>query len=268
VRAAIAVVALGACAWDDGVPMGSVTVTVDARWTARADRGGDWQRLASDFEVQVTSASAELGALTLIDLGRGALPFDPADPPPGYGLCHNGHCHSDDGRLVPYEEIAAELTGGAPPPPALVVDVGARGLIPGAATVVACDGGPCDLDRAAIGRIDLDVVRLDAAGMVRDRRTPPRIDGERAWTLVLERGDDTKPVSAQVDLPVDRGHDPAIALTAGFAPSAALLDGVRFAELGDGPDAWTVDQDAASIAAIEEALGELELAVQITRGDL
>ena len=36
----------------------------------------------------------------------------PGKPPPGYTLCHNGHCHHPSGRLVPYAEIEAELAGG------------------------------------------------------------------------------------------------------------------------------------------------------------
>lgn len=35
--------------------------------------------------------------------------FDPADPPPGFELCHDGHCHHEDGGLYTYEEIAAGI---------------------------------------------------------------------------------------------------------------------------------------------------------------
>ncbi len=34
--------------------------------------------------------------------------FDPQNPPPQYSLCHNGHCHHDDGHLVDYEDIVLE----------------------------------------------------------------------------------------------------------------------------------------------------------------
>ena len=33
-------------------------------------------------------------------------------PPPGYSLCHGGHCHTTDGGIESYEEIEAKLAGG------------------------------------------------------------------------------------------------------------------------------------------------------------
>ena len=35
--------------------------------------------------------------------------FDPAMPPPGYTLCHNGHCHNDAGELIDYDDILLEM---------------------------------------------------------------------------------------------------------------------------------------------------------------
>lgn len=256
---------LPACASGDGEPFGAVTATLDARWTERADRAnGDWQRLASDFEVQVSAASMELGALALIDVGGVALNFDPAEPPPGYSLCHGGHCHADDGRLVPYAEVAAELAGGAPPAPVLVLPVGDRELVPGGEIELDCDG-PCDLPRARIGRVELPVAGVKLAGLVRDTREPPRLDGELAWTLTYARGDDAAALLGATDLPVDRGEDPAITLTVGLAPSAALLDGVRFAEAAGAAAPWDADGDPQSLVGLEDALVELALAPTVTR---
>jgi hypothetical protein len=204
--------AMAGCVWGDGGPMGAVTVAVEARWEELPERGGTWQRLVSDFEVQVTSASAALGSLGLINTGSAALNFDPAEPPPGYSLCHGGHCHADDGRLVPYEEIAAELAGGGAPAPVLTFEVGPLELIPGGAATLDCDG-PCDAPLAEIGRVDLAVAGLDIAGVVRDTLATPRITGEVPWTLHLERGADAAPISGRVDLPIDRGHDPAVVTT-------------------------------------------------------
>jgi len=263
VRLVVAIIAVApACAWDDGEPFGVVEARLATAWTLRADRGGTWQRLASDFEVEVTSGRAELGELALIDRGTAALAFDPADPPPGYTLCHNGHCHADGGRLVSYEEISAELGGGGGPTPVLTLAVGARDLVPGGEAALGCDG-PCELPLATIGRVELAVARLELAGRVRDRRQPPRLTGEVAWTLALDRTGDAAPVRGDVELPVDRGHDPRITLAAGFAPTAALLDGVDFAQAGAGP--WELDTDATARAAVEAALTELPLAVTTDR---
>ncbi len=57
------------------------------------DVGDGWQRLASDFEVKLDDVSLTLQALALLPGAEAALAFDPAAPPPGYSLCHNGHCH-------------------------------------------------------------------------------------------------------------------------------------------------------------------------------
>lgn len=251
------------CVWGDGEPFGTVEVELDARWREDPSRGGAWQKLASDFEVEVTAASATLGALALIDAGTAALNFDPANPPPGYSNCHNGHCHADDGRLVSYEEIAAEVGGGGGPSAVLALPVGARPLLPGGGGALACGDDPCDLPRARIRRVELPVLRLELAGRVRDTRQPPRIDGEVAWTLALDRADDAAPATAAVELPVDRAHEPDIALAVGFRPTAALLDGVGFERAGTGP--FAIEADAASVTAIHAELDELTLDATVER---
>lgn len=262
--AAAAALALApACVWSDGHPFGELSASLETRWTLAADRGGDRQRLASDFVVEVTGATATLGALTLVDVGAAALAFDPASPPPGYSLCHNGHCHAADGRLVSYEEISAELSGGAGPQPIVALAVGARDLLPGARGALGCDGGPCDLPRAQVRRLELAVERLELAGVVADTRVPPRLTGDVAWTLTVDRGADAAPVTGALELPIDRGHPPRIELTAAFAPTAALLDGVRFELAGDGP--WAVEADATSRAAVDAALVELPLTATVSR---
>lgn len=60
----------------------------------------------------------EFGSVELLGLGfrlealeaaQGLEIFDPQNPPEGYSLCHNGHCHSAAGELVDYEDIQEEL---------------------------------------------------------------------------------------------------------------------------------------------------------------
>jgi len=60
----------------------------------------------------------EFGSVELLGLGfrlealaaaQGLVVFDPQNPPEGYSLCHNGHCHSASGELVDYEDIQEEL---------------------------------------------------------------------------------------------------------------------------------------------------------------
>ena len=37
----------------------------------------------------------------------GITDFDPSDPPPGFTLCHQNHCHHEDGYTVSYDDLRA-----------------------------------------------------------------------------------------------------------------------------------------------------------------
>jgi hypothetical protein len=256
-----------ACAWDAGEPFGEVAGELTARWTAPADRdaGDGWQRLASDFQVQVVRAAWTTTSLDLVPGINAALDFDPAHPPAGYTLCHGGHCHATDGRLVPYEDVAAELAGDAPPAPVATFATGDLDLIAGATVALACDGG-CELPRGTVSRIQLGVTAIELAGRVRDGRSPARFDGERAWTLVLAPAAEV-PLVGRADLPIDRASPPDVDLTARLAPTVALLDGVRWEVLAATPGDLMVDSDSESTAAITTELGETALDLTISRSD-
>ena len=99
---------LGAgCAFGDGEGFATVEPTVQATYALLRERdaGGGWQRLASDYQVRLAAGEASVSRIELLPaVGGGtgaAASFDPASPPPGFTLCHGGHCHAEDGRLVP-----------------------------------------------------------------------------------------------------------------------------------------------------------------------
>ncbi len=70
------------------------------------------QGFAVDLKrFEFTADTLSLEELVTTGSSASSSTFDPADPPPGYSLCHGGHCHADDGRLVSYAEIEAELAG-------------------------------------------------------------------------------------------------------------------------------------------------------------
>lgn len=100
-----AMLALASCTFSPGEPWG----WVDAELTVYP--------VASSGDVEIDTQSIELRA---IDVRAPAASteavneFDPANPPPGYSLCHGGHCHADDGSLVDYEEIEAGLDDDGP----------------------------------------------------------------------------------------------------------------------------------------------------------
>jgi hypothetical protein len=263
--AAVCAAACAGCAWGPGGPFGEVQTELAATWEVAPgrDAGDGWQRLASDYQVRITAAAWTTSKLVLVATGEAALDFDPASPPPGYPLCHNGHCHAADGRLVSYEEIAAELAGGAPPPPALELATGALDLIAGQRLELGCDGAPCDLARGAIGRVELEVTGVALAGMVRDSRMPPR-RGQAAFTAEIALAQPVYP-AGQLELPIDRAHAPRIQLAVGAHPGAEIFDAIDWAQLGAGP----IDLAAApeSRTAITTAIGEVELALGVDRSD-
>lgn len=241
-----AAVATG-CAFGDGDYFARVDARLDAAFDVPADRdlGDGWQKLASNYEIRLDAATMSIDEIALVDTGGGAAEFDPANPPPGFSLCHNGHCHADDGRLVDYEDVAAEAAGAGGATVALSFPVGSVDLLAGDDRALACAPESCGVAAPAsitLARTNLGRVRL--AGIVRDGQTPPRIDGETAFVFDITFGDDPPQINGELDLPADRGHDPDVTLTAAVRPSARLLDPVDFAALaGDDPIALSDDPE-------------------------
>jgi hypothetical protein len=253
------------CAWGPGGPFGEVATELDAAWQVAPgrDAGGGWQRLASDYQVRIDAAAWTTSKLVLVASADAAASFDPAAPPPGYSLCHNGHCHSADGRLVSYEEIAAELAGGKPPPPALELSTGALDLLAGQRLELGCAGAPCDLARGSIGRVELEVTALALAGTVRDGRTPPR-RAEAAFNLAATLAEPVRP-AGELELRVDRASAPRIRLAVGVHPGAEIFDAIDWAALGGGVIDLAATPEA--LTAITTAIGEVELALDVDRDD-
>jgi hypothetical protein len=104
------------CAWDAGHGFSTIAgASVSASFEPETARSLDGSVL-TDLGYVVTPEELSLAIddveiETLAGAGQ-AQTFDPGHPPAGYTLCHGGHCHASDGRLVPYEEVEAELAGG------------------------------------------------------------------------------------------------------------------------------------------------------------
>ena len=106
ITAAIALMVAG-CTFEPGNPWGYL----DTELTADAvdDSGG----------AELHTQSVRFGEFELRapgDAGGGVDDFDPADPPPGFTLCHQDHCHHEDGGIYTYDEIE-EGTGLDPDQP-------------------------------------------------------------------------------------------------------------------------------------------------------
>ncbi|MEM9490426.1 MAG: hypothetical protein AAGC55_14865 [Myxococcota bacterium] len=251
------------CAWSEGEPFASVSAQLDAEFDMPADRdlGMGWQALASSYELHIDTLSIEVADLVLLDGGSSGLNFDPANPPPGYSLCHNGHCHADDGRLVDYEDIAIELAEGGGATPVASIPIGALDLVAGVSQALSCELS-CDLGLGTLALGNVSVLGLQATGRVRDGRSPGRIEGEIPWTAnVVLSGDETVVLSAQLNVPIERGEGGEIALSVSLRPSTRMFDDIAWAELtpadlGGAGDGFDMAADGAARAALITARGE------------
>jgi hypothetical protein len=271
---------LAGCAWEPGEGFAVLEPTVRVAYTPLADReaGDGFQRLSSDFQVRVSRASLELPGIELLGRSGGGGPtsFDPANPPPGYSLCHGGHCHNDAGALIPYEDIEAELGGGATTTPVATLPVGSVDLLTPETREVACQPD-CELPNTTVSRGRWSVTGLHLEGVVRDSRQPPRFAGERPFRLELSpTGVNPEPVvviSGDLDVPSDREHDPRVSLELMLEVTPAVFDAVDWAATTVGPngvvdlsDLEDPDNTAARTALLEH-FAALQPEAEVTRDD-
>jgi hypothetical protein len=224
---------LTGCAWSDGEGFATVEPSASARYERLADRQQPegWEQLSSSFQIQLTRAQLTVPRIELqggAQAGGGGGSFDPANPPPGYTLCHNGHCDREDGALVPYDEVAAELAGGGSAPRTLVsLPLGTVDLLQAAQPVVPACEPSCDLPRTELQRARWTLGALRLEGRVRDGLAAARLPGAPTFLLALE-GEDSglAALSTALDLPSDRTEPPRISMALELALSARLFDGI------------------------------------------
>jgi hypothetical protein len=211
------------CTTDAGNPFAELRPTVLGRWAVPPDRQlpDGWVRLSSDHDLRLSRATLTLAAIDVVAAAAGALPFDPARPPPGYTLCHNGHCHDQKGRLVPYDQVGAETAAAdAPVPvslPGLTLD-----LLAGTAQAPGCRPG-CDLGLTDLRVVRAPVTAVDFEGTVRDARTPARREGVWAWRWQAQFGAGPQ-LKGALSAPVDGREPPVIDLQVAFTLRPQMFD--------------------------------------------
>lgn len=216
---------LSGCAFGPGEPFATLEPSVDAQLHLPRGRGNP-SPLANDYVVFIKRFEVRYGEAKLIQLGdTSASGFDPAKPPPGYTICHNGHCDREDGALVSYEEVAASLGGGAALTEVAHVLVGTANQL-GDARALACE------DSCELGPVNVEVVKLGVEGFtvegeVFDERLEKRFEGAKVFTLEYVAPPQTE-LSADVDISVTRHSSPKVALELRPLLGPALLDGVEF----------------------------------------
>ncbi|RKH28378.1 hypothetical protein D7Y13_34505 [Corallococcus praedator] len=269
---------LSGCALDAGEGFAVLEPSVQAAYTQlpRRDAGDGYQALASDFQLRMDSGAVSLGSIDLLASsgGGGATTFDPSSPPPGYSLCHNGHCHSADGALVDYEDIQAELGGGGITTTTvanLPVD-GELDLLAAPTVGLTCKPD-CELTRTIVSSGRWSITGLRMTGSVRDGRVPARFAGVRTFRLTATTsGAEAEPLAVlkgDLDVPSDRENKPRVELGLKLALTPELFDAVDWSTAKEGLDG-VVDLDAVENAAVRTALlqkvGEVSPTAEVNRG--
>ncbi len=265
-RWAIAALALtlGACAFDPGQPWGEVDFEVQAAFAPedRATPDGRVETSRSTL-VQIDRLELTLDSVSLsLAASEAAVGFDPASPPPGFSLCHNGHCHSADGRLVPFEDVAAEAAVAAGVAAEVVQAIEAAlplSTTPVAAPLGDCSGA-CQLEEpGALNAVKLRLGRVLFEGRVFDaleggaRRLPE--EGVAVRFSVPVDLDLRASVSGEVGKDDPIGIEVAVDLKV----RSRFFDAVDFVALVQGvePDAQgVVDLSAAGRSAVSTGIGQ------------
>ncbi|MBN1204807.1 MAG: hypothetical protein JXB05_07780 [Myxococcaceae bacterium] len=266
------------CAWDAGEGFAVLEPSVSAAYSPLPDRdaGGGYQQLASNFQVRLTTARMRLEYIELLGRtgGGGPTSFDPANPPPGYTLCHNGHCDREDGALVSYEEVEAELSGGASSASTVAtLSVGDMDLLAPETFTPGCKPD-CELPRTTLSNGRWAVTALRLEGTVRDALASPRFTGERPFRLELTpAGAQAEPVlelTGALDIPSDREHAPRVLLGLRLDVTPRVFDAVPWENTTPGTDG-TVDLGHADNAEVRKVLlgelKELSPVVEVERED-
>ncbi len=237
-----------ACTFEDGLPWAKANFEVNAAFSSEGRQIADRIKTSKDYEIRLDGLEVDLVAITLNTSTDGVIStFDPADPPQGYGLCHNGHCHADDGRLVDYAAIEAELAGAGVSGESVVqsidrsVDLIQGGLVP----LEDCLND-CEMGRGFLQTVDLRVGTVELRGRVFDTRADSRLPAEGVELRGLVKLDAV--FSQAVKGEVGGSELPGISVTANLIISAPVFDVLDFAQL-------QID-DAVDLADYPEILPE------------
>jgi hypothetical protein len=269
ITAIAAVAALGGCTFEDGkgfATLQSASLSAHFEPGPARDLGNGVVVTSQGYQVALTRAVLAVEALTLDELREGSASggsFDPAHPPPGYSLCHGGHCHADDGRLVDYAEIEAELArGGARFEPVARLPA-ARGfdLLAGQTAVLDVVEPSRELPQARITQLSLRVDRLELEGSVTGGPAGGGL-GQSSAALVVEL-----PIASTIDagmsLAIDRDEPGAFSLVAALAVDGTLFDSIDFAPLQNASRIEIVDLEAEPAVALASSLLKSEITITI-----
>jgi hypothetical protein len=266
---------LTGCAWQPGT--GFATVHADgvvlraALGAGRQDAQGRWKlsdgSKVAEFKAVLTVKDCVLESLSESGGGGGGT-FDPANPPPGYTLCHGGHCHRADGALIDEAQIRAELQAKA----GVSTYASALTLLPAeprwdlawkaerATTWQTMQPHPY-LAQVSLKRASLRLTQLDLQGVTSTDTVP----GDRSWRMTLPL--DGVTFSAPLSTTVSRAGPAAYGLSASFRLSDRLLDGLPWQTWFAQPttaDTFTITPEGEVLTSLKERFLASTWTVQLT----
>lgn len=259
------VLGLSGCALGRGTgfaTLDSATLEVTLEPGAARDLGDDTLLTDQAYEVAIERARVLVEHVQLQEVaGAGdGQRFDPANPPPGYSLCHSGHCHRDDGALVGYEDVEVELAGGAEAF-APVVTLGFDNpisLLSGRAEAADRYDPSRELDRSTPRRILVRLSRLEIEGTV---SAGDLADDDLTLSVDLPLGIE---LDATLDgVEIDRDGPERIALHTSVVVDGTLFDGIDFAALAEDGTAPFEDPDSGASQTLVAALSASETNVHV-----
>jgi hypothetical protein len=242
-------------------------VSLSARFEPPEERLTSSGRLktAASFEVDLESMVAQFDGVTLRMAADGSsATFDPADPPEGYSLCHNGHCHAADGSLVAYEDILLEQSSGgyfvtraASTEPLL--------LLPQPASVeLGTCSDDCVLEQGELATAEVTFAAVELQGRVFDSTGGERVPAEGLEFIMALAPEDSIVTTAYAAVANGRRVGVRVALDLQVSPK--LLDEVEWTvaeETGEPVDLST----AAGASVAEKLIDESELVAAVSRFD-
>lgn len=231
--ALIAVVFCTHCSFSPGEPWGHVETTLNVVFDPPPDRIDESGRLktAHGYHIELEPLSFQINdiVLTFSQEDTELAAFDPGNPPEGYGLCHNGHCHAASGALVSYEEIARS-TGGTDGAENLIVPIDSAtsvGLNSTAAATVPVCGPSCDTPLGKLTTLTVNIQSMSWNARVFDetalRRLPPQGVTISATTTLIPALSTTAVARFGKGHPVNRTAELRLIL------GATLFDGIDWA---------------------------------------
>lgn len=265
----LALVAHG-CAIGDGggfarLEPGTLRVGLEISPARRLSDTGVLTNLGHRIELE--ACSIHIDRLELQQLtGSSSAPvrFDPAKPPAGYTSCHGGHCHSERGELVTYEEVQAEQAGAtASWEPVATAMIDRTFDLLRAQRQSLHDYAPMpELPRAVVGRAALFWNDFRCSGTLEDEASDPA----RAFAIDLSLASETT-VTVPLDVELSRDGPETVTPRARLALDGTLFDGLELGTLAETGELRIDDAATQAATATEQLFEAATLTVSLDEED-